>query len=162
MIDLREALTGREGFCTAVSAMIEGLKTQADREAFVIDMSSFGSFGGFGYAQHLICSGCAATCALQEYFGVNFTGRNISAPSLRAGALDVDKDTLLSFESAIDALRCGTVFELSEFTRLENKDAAFVCAKFSSLPLMSNEDWEQYLAGYELALTETRREWGHN
>ena len=74
----------------------------------------------------------------------------------------VDKYTLDSFESAIDALRCGAVFELSEFTRLENKDAAFVCAKFSSLPILLNEDWEQYLAGYELALTETRKEWGYS
>ena len=59
-------LKGHEGFVTALQAMVDGLKRQSKRKGFMVDMVTFGN------VSPETCYGCAATCTLQEMYGVNF------------------------------------------------------------------------------------------
>ena len=156
MIDLREKLNGREGFCTAVEAMIMGLKNQNDRADFTVNMMVFGDVD----KQKSMCFGCAATCAVQELFGTNFNTYNITDRDRRAYAVHIDAMTLLSFEGVIDDLRFGYAHVLAEYCDLEDYDHQTVARCFECMPALTHENWEGTLCQYETALDEIKRDWG--
>ena len=159
MIDLIEKLDGREGFCTAVDAMINGLKNQSERAGFTVSMNSYGEAHGITAYGEIMCFGCAATCAIQEYAGVNFNYRSIPNERARALAINVDVDILAEFEISIEWLRGGHAYKLSNFCQLDEDDHHSVNRYFVALPELTNENWDGYLLEYETALCELRRHW---
>ena len=169
MIDLLDKFEGREGFCTAVEAMITGLKNQNDRADFTVFMGSYGEASCELANGKKICFGCAATCAIQEYTGVNFDGNSIPNEYARARAIDADVDILRDFEIAIEWLRCGEPYKLCNFCELVGDEHRSVNSRFDGLPQLvsttatcrpSSEDWEFCLPEYETALDDLKSEWG--
>ena len=159
MRDLKEELrskNGRAGFIAAVAAMIEGLKQQDQRSDFTIDMSSYGE--AFSSEEHgeKKCFGCAATCAIQQYFGVNFDIENISNCYVRSIAINVPKHMVASFENAIEYLRNGRVWQLSEICELNIIDHEIVDREFNGLPELTDHFWKKHIPFYEAALDATK------
>ena len=83
----------------AIRAMVEGLKAQSLRKDFVIEMGTFGSL------QDQLCAGCAATCAIQQIAGKNFTDWRIEKVLSRANFLYFEMGDLDYFEAIIDFIR---------------------------------------------------------
>jgi hypothetical protein len=98
----------------AIRAMVAGIKTQAKRKDFNINMDSFGGFNG-----STLCYGCAATCTIQEITHINLTPSTIVPGSTRAEALSFDRHQLSKFERAIDGMRQGFPAELIRFYHSE-------------------------------------------
>ena len=166
MINLREKLSGRAGFIAAVEAMTKGLKRQERREDFNIDMDSFGDScvdnnpTSQPFHAMEICFGCAATCAVQELFGIDFESDNIWERCFRADSVNVDIDIFEGFESAIDHLRCGRSHLLGIFCDLDVDDKCLTIEKFARLPELGTYTWEDNLPGYEDVLQEIKTAWG--
>ena len=160
MIDLREKLKGREGFITAVDAMIGGLKSQNKRADFVVDMCSFGEVHYFEGSGRKTCVGCAATCAVQELFNLDFDSTNIGNCSTRAAAINVLEQTAGSFEEAIDDLRIGNVLPLTNFCQLEAYDHLNIEHHFQDTKELTYENWRDALYEYEIAIDEVKIDWG--
>lgn len=91
----------------AVQAMIDGLKFQSQRKDFRVDMATFGGFSNSGDKGSLVCLGCAATCAIQQLFGINFTDSQIGSLSGRSRQTVRDANDLDRFEEAIDMVGRG-------------------------------------------------------
>ena len=160
MIDLREELNGRPGFIAAVEAMIKGLHKQDKRGDFYVDMNSYGGAGGKkSSVRKLVCYGCAATCAIQEFSGINLNTYNISNRSLRAAAANLTLDSVAQFEYSIDALRIGSVNALSDFCQLDMNDIKHARQIFWVLPALSDRYWKRRLPKYEAALYKIKRDW---
>ena len=163
MINLKNELSGRPGFCTAVLVMIEGLKRQDKRQGFEVDMRSF---GGITDPKHkansgtVLCFGCAATCAIQEYFGVDFDAYNILSVRARAGAVNTNEGVVCEFEDAIENLRADDAYCLSVFCALEEPDCRLVSHHFDCLPILNNDSWRDELPKYESALDDIMVAWG--
>ena len=160
MRDLKKELSGRAGFITAFSAMIKGLKNQEKREDFTINMGSYGEVYSNNDIDQKICAGCAATCAIQEYFGINFDADNIYQRYHRADAVGVDFNTIIKLETAIEDLRTGSVRVLSDYCGLGKADNEFVRRKVVQLPMLFNRSWERALPYYKTALDEIMAAWG--
>jgi len=94
----------------ALQAMVDGLKAQSKRDDFEIDMRTFGMKG------MTICFGCAATCAIQQLAGIDFTMKTgISCEMYRAETLNLEIGEMSRFESVIDNARCGNLSNLLRF-----------------------------------------------
>ena len=126
-------LKGHEGFVTALQAMVDGLERQSKRKGFVVDMKTFGEDGGE------TCFGCAATCALQEMYGVNFDASNVDPRGERARALGERWQRLNRFEYDMDSARCGYLAGLAALCGINNYEGA---------------DW--YLSSYNWKEQETK------
>ena len=159
MRDLRIEMNGRAGFITATTAMINGLKAQNKREDFTINMGDYGAAFYTEERGKITCFGCAATCAVQEYFGLNFNSVSISRHDLRADVVGADFNTFIKFERAVDGLRCGHTKYLSDFCALDKTDRQFVCRKVDQLPVLYNSSWEMALPYYRTALDEIMAAW---
>lgn len=157
MIDLRKELKGREGFCTAVMAMIDGLEKQDKRKDFMINMGTYGNTGIEN--NKIVCIGCAATCAIQQYFGINFNSEYIRHTRQRSLYLNVNTDVLNHFEQAIDHLRFNNPEELSKFCYLTDEDASFIYTEFMPLPKMWNDTWKVDIRQYKEAVEQIMTHW---
>ena len=160
MFDLRKELKGRAGFITVATAMIEGLKKQDKRKGFTVDMGDFGGVYPIEGTSESMCFGCAATCAIQEYFGLDFDVNNIERIKTRAAAVKVDGDVLRRFEGDVDMLRTGSTRVLSDFCRLSETDKEFVHRKFDKLLPLVNDNWKDRLPEYQSAINEIMITWG--
>ena len=156
MIDLRAELQGRAGFINAAAAMVAGLKIQAARDDFTVNMMVYGDVNN----QKSMCFGCAATCAIQEHTGVDFDADNITDRYTRAAAVDVDMDTMRRFEEAIEGLRCSAAGRLGIFCGLNEEDRLFLDDIFYSLPELQHMTWWEDLPKYEAALNVIKNDWG--
>lgn len=116
MIDLHKYLSGIAGVATALEAMCNGLEYQDSREDFTIDMCTYGD------ALYPQCLGCAATCALQDIAGIDFTTTTISLTRTRqeAGRF-TDWEDVSEFECAINMARHGRLNALYGFCGSEEK-----------------------------------------
>jgi hypothetical protein len=112
---------------SAVRAMVNGLRNQDRRADFQVDM------GSFGLVHRGVCFGCAATCALQEATGRNFTVR------------DITEHCLSDWELMIDGLRSGFVKGLLNYYEVDSFDF--------DLPYLSTENWRDNLEPYERLAT---------
>ena len=88
--------TIRQKPSSAIRAMIDGLKKQSQREGFEVCMGTYGEY------RTGICFACAATCALQELAGVDFTDDMISTVGSRAAVTGFDPVELRKFELAMN------------------------------------------------------------
>lgn len=124
----------------ALQAMVDGLLTQNEREDFKIDMQVFGKIDEAGK----ICFGCAATCAIQQLTGKNFTPENDAVGNYRIKAdfLEVDKRELGEFEYTMDNARKGDLKELFYFYDLEDN---FDFNKYNNRFFLTTVDWEEQL-----------------
>ena len=159
MIDLRKEFRYRAGFCAAVAAMLEGLKNQNYREDFTVDMGGWGCVRHVRHREKPLCVGCAATCALQEYFDVDFNADNISNVAFRAAAVNAYVDDVDGFEEAINTLRVASAKKLGHFCSLTRAENKFVCDKFENLPYLTTKHWEERLPAYESTLYEIMVAW---
>lgn len=127
----------------AIVAMIRGLRAQAERNDFNIDMTSFGRADGG------TCFGCAATCTLMEAAHTKFTSDSIGAYISRARHLGVCPFELELFEEAIDSFRAGHPVLLFEFFGLDAPDIPTDWA-------MGTYNWENELPKVEAYLKRLR------
>ena len=160
MINLRAKLRGREGFCTAVTAMIAGLNVQDERENFTINMEDYGDSHYDDDMGEVMCFGCAATCAIQQYFGVDFDEDDIFQDTKRAAAVNLNIKTYNWFEGAIDSLRRADTYHLADFCQLNENDKSFVKHSFGALRELDNCSWDRNLYEYEDALDQVMDTWG--
>ena len=160
MINLRAKLRGREGFCTAVAAMITGINNQDERDDFTINMEEYGDYLHDDETGETMCFGCAATCAIQEYFGVDFDEDDIRHDSGRAAAVNLNLKTYNYFEGCVDGLRRAEAYHLADFCQLNENDKAFVMDSFAGLRELDNCSWERNLYEYEDVLNGVMDTWG--
>ena len=108
MISIREVCPKMSD---AIDAMIKGLR-EILGDNFKVDMESF------GHANRGVCYGCAATCAIQQIAGKLFTPDDLEYAYMvakKATALDMNKEEMLAFETAIDQFRMGNIWFLLKF-----------------------------------------------
>lgn len=134
----------------AIRAMITGLRTQAARPDFEIDMEAYGD------AKGKVCFGCAATCTLQQLSGKNLTPDTIVNLELRAQAYGYYFGDTHAFEQAMNLLRQGMVIWLMRYFDVEDQywDARVIRQKHGlpwfNLPKLTNVNWETEIAAYEV------------
>lgn len=129
----------------AVQAMIDGLKEQATREDFAVDM---GTFAGRNPEQ---CFGCAATCFLQKVSGINITVENAGVNcnmansfTKRAAIYGFDEDEVHRFELVLDRLRSGEPYSLLSLYGIDQ----FRWPEFK-LPYLNTENWRKKIQYYQ-------------
>lgn len=129
----------------AVDAMLTGLKSQSERCDFKIDMTSF------GHSKDGVCFGCAATCAVQQLAGENFIPDFIGTMSTQADFLKFDLYDMGAFETAIDELRKGIIYDLVRYFG-KQKHIAFILEELKqctvALPLLTTDTWHVNLQPY--------------
>lgn len=133
---------------SAIRAMVNGLYNQSKRNDFEIDMDTLGEASKI----REIFYGGAATCAIQEATGMNFTPDTIGDITVGARAyyLHVDASDLGKFESGIDELRCGDPDEMAKYYGI---DDFFVATNYNMddfyLPELRTENWRELISAYE-------------
>lgn len=132
---------------SAIRAMINGLRNQSQRDDFSVDMLTFGAHIGS------TCFGCAATCAVQQATGINFTRDSIKSCVSKSKAVGVSPLHLQQFEYVIDDLRLGAIAPLFEYYDLDIP-RELICL---DLPLMVNSTWEDSLPAYEALAAELEK-----
>ena len=135
MKTIREILENKPS--RAVKAMCDGLEKQDKREGFVIYMATF------GIADDEICFGCAATCAIQEIAGKDFTDKEIEHVYERAAFLGFIFADLEFFENTIDELRNGEVKPFGKYFDIEKMPTPE-----RYLQCLHTDDWKKYLPAY--------------
>jgi hypothetical protein len=126
----------------ALQYMVDGLRNQSKRDGFVIDMNVFGDWRGSrteDKTRLIICFGCAATCAVQEVFKINYTDESIEYRDLRALVINCDATDLGIFEEAIDEARLGIMDKLFKYFGYSISVKEGV--RFS----LRNENWEKQI-----------------
>lgn len=136
-----------------VDVMVRGL----EREWVRVNMGTFGSIGEktylFGLVKKDVCVGCAATNFLCELMQKPFSIKNIEDPDTRADQFSdvLPRDTVVNFESAIDALRTGSISCFLDRVRclqpVLNFKIPFSLPDFF-LPVLRTETWKENLSIY--------------
>lgn len=128
-----------------IDAMIHGLQKAADDPEFRFDMLTFGD------VREDICYGCAATCAVQELYGIRFTPEQYlkTAQTGQKGtychiAVLGDSD-IPEFEYMIDSLRSGHLADLLRYCLiapdLTNARWRALCSRWEAVYL-NEDDWQ--------------------
>lgn len=136
-----------------IMAMVNGLKNPSTK----INMDTFGyskhNWFTHGFGLKPICHGCAATNAICQIAGVKFTPDDIAETWTRSSAINSSITFLNLFESAIDELRKGNIFQYNllasrgKFAKIKNVTEI-------SLPRLENNFSKKQLKVYEeLAFT---------
>lgn len=93
----------------ALKFAVAGLKRLNTKSKYEINMTTYGNF------REGVCSGCAATAAIQELSGHDFSGDEIYYRKGRAKAIDVNIHALELFEDAMDDTRIGSFTGLVKY-----------------------------------------------
>jgi hypothetical protein len=129
----------------ALQAMVNGLRKQSKRSDFKIDMGTFGdAYGG-------VCYGCAATCALQEISGIDFTLENMLWHNLPY-ATPFSGQEISDFEDVIDAARSGYLLPLFTFFHLHPIHNRGYPRRFN----LDTDNWEEQLPEVEKLIAELK------
>lgn len=131
----------------ALQAMVDGLRKQSQRQDFKVDMSTFGYYD----FETETCFGCAATCAVQEAFGVTFDKESIDFLVYRAEAVKCDARDLDKFESAIDCARQGDLRYLFRFFGAEYS------AEFDHRFELYSDNWKEQLPFVDELIVELKQ-----
>lgn len=129
----------------AITAMIDGLREQSQREDFVVDMHDFGTKRNSG-----MCCGCAATCAIQKLTGINFKGLYVTEmPSdflARVKEFELGRESMGEFEDIINQFRLTNWVVLLRFYDIEPIYGAIPNKELRGL---WNDNWKENLHLYE-------------
>ena len=132
---------------SAIQAMVDGLRQQAKRKNFKIDMATYGEFDD----EDKVCFGCAATCTVQRAMHKTFRNERMRLIEGRADILGADVNDLSDFENAIDNLRVADIFALFEYFRYDTENDEmfdYLRELEVGLPVLSNGSWKKGLREY--------------
>lgn len=129
----------------AIEAMIAGLKENAARDDFMINMYTFGE------SDRGIRIGCAATCALERLHGSRFTPRSITYRLKRAEAVGAPLGDVRAFELAINYLRLGCLDQFFAYFGIDDYRAPAMVWR------LNTDNWKDELPKVEAYLRTIKR-----
>lgn len=118
MTTILEKIEGRPS--VALQFMLDGLLDVNNQVDSVIDMQTFGEARSIPNSEERkICFKCAATVTIERLFNHVFTPDEISTPSSRHDAINLNTTEGVYFEHVMDSARRGDLKRLFEFCNIE-------------------------------------------